>query len=481
MGMGLSVRFVLKLSACLPVWVLIAAALPSQEPNRGGEQSKVASSDALSDLLPREGQVSPVAGFRVSLSPSNAKAGELVTFEIVATVKSGWHIGVLETEAEGDIGLPTAIDFTPVGLVAKESKFKCSKQPEKIAVGESSMLCLSDTFTWSRQFTVAEKTERFSCTGSIRFQACNEETCQPPKTLKFSLGEQESASNPEPAKGPESNEKGIGQPLVLSLEPVKLTRPRPQISITSLLAFGTAQDDLVWKARIPTGTDTGVDLYLPKARRYKLKNTGNADTITESTATYVSIDQNADSVISSWESCSSGSPIRVHDSMFRIVAIDQAKSTITVQQLDMPLSGTVVGRKSPEFEYTTLDGKTISNKTVLGTTTILDVWAVTCHNCYEGFPHVQRMQDKYGADKLKVVLISVDFNQDMYDSMAPKLFEEFGGSKWPSVRVPNAFASVLPIGDFGFGSVVIDHEGIVRAIGTRGEKLEATLAEIFAD
>ncbi len=40
---------------------------------------------------------------------------------------------------------------------------------------------------------------------------------------------------------------------------------------------------------------------------------------------------------------------------------------------------------------------------------------------------------------------------------------------------------VISIGDFGFGSVIIDQNGIVRAVCTRGEELDATLAEIFSE
>ena len=438
------------------------------------------SSDSLIDVLPRANQVSPSASFKIELSPAKAKPGATVTLRVTGQIHQGWHIGVLEQDAIEKVGYPTKIELELDGLEAIDSKYKCSAEPEKISVADMTMLCLSDTFTWTRRFQVKNNTASYSAKGAIRFQACNDQICQPPKSLAFALGKPNEAETQSQELKQPSNEKPIGEPLVLPLEPSEKTRIRPQLSLSNAL-FGRPKENLIWMAKVPTGPGTSANLYLPKSKRFILKNTGNTDTITESTATYVSIDQDGNGEISSWESCSSGSPIRIHDSMYRIVSINLEQSTITLQKLDAPLRGSLVGRRCPDFEFTTLDGQTVSNKTIQGKVTILDVWAVTCHNCYEGFPHVQRLQDKYSADKLNVILLSVDGTQSLYDSQAPALFQSFGGAKWPSVRVASGFSDILPIGDFGFGSVVIDKNGIVRAVGTRGEELENTLARAFAD
>lgn len=407
-----------------------------------------ASADSLIDILPRANQVSTLANFRVELSPAKSKPGEIVTLSVTAQIQQGWHIGVLEQDALEKVGYPTKIELELDGLEAIDSKYKCSAEPEKISVGEMTMLCLSDTFTWTRRFQVKNNTASYSAKGAIRFQACNDQVCQPPKSLAFALGKPKEANTPPQELRQPSNEKPIGKPFVLTLEAAEITRVRPQRSLTNAL-FGRPTENLIWVAKVPTGPDASANLYLPKSKRYVLKNTGNADTITESTATYVSIDQDGNGVISSWESCSSGSPVRIHDAMYRIVSISLEQSTITLQKLDAPLRGSLVGRRCPDFEFTTLDGQMVSNKTIQGQVTILDVWAVTCHNCYEGFPHIQRLQDKYSADKLNVILLSVDATQALYDSQAPALFQAFGGAKWPSVRVDSAFSDILPIGDLG--------------------------------
>ena len=73
--------------------------------------------------------------------------------------------------------------------------------------------------------------------------------------------------------------------------------------------------------------------------------------------------------------------------------------------------------------------------------------------------------------------MSVDQSREFYDSRAAKLFEKFGGGDWPSIILKDGFESALHFGDFGYGKVIVDREGIVRAVNPRD--LEAALAEVF--
>lgn len=87
------------------------------------------------------------------------------------------------------------------------------------------------------------------------------------------------------------------------------------------------------------------------------------------------------------------------------------------------------------------------------------------------------MQQKYGPDKLRVVLLSTDEVKASYFSKSPKLFEKYGGAQWPSVVLPNAFNSALRFGNFGYGKLIVDADGIVRSIGEYD--LEKSLKRIF--
>ncbi len=115
----------------------------------------------------------------------------------------------------------------------------------------------------------------------------------------------------------------------------------------------------------------------------------------------------------------------------------------------------------------------------MGKTTVLDIWAVTCHNCYEGFPKIQNALDKHSAEKLSVVLLTVDTDRKFYDSLAPNLFQTYGGASWPQVMIPGGFEGALILGDYGFGSVVVDETGIVRAVGALGFNIESIIDDVI--
>ncbi len=75
------------------------------------------------------------------------------------------------------------------------------------------------------------------------------------------------------------------------------------------------------------------------------------------------------------------------------------------------------------------------------------------------------MQQKYGEDKLQVILLSTDRTKAEYSKRSPALFAKYGGAQWPSVILPNGFRSALRFGNFGYGKVIVDAKGIVRSIG----------------
>lgn len=89
------------------------------------------------------------------------------------------------------------------------------------------------------------------------------------------------------------------------------------------------------------------------------------------------------------------------------------------------------------------------------------------------------MQQRYGLDKLKVVLLSTDATKSSYFRKSPKLFEKYGGGDWPSIFLPNGFNSALRFGNFGYGKLIVDADGIVRSIGEYD--LEKSLRRIFGE
>jgi len=77
------------------------------------------------------------------------------------------------------------------------------------------------------------------------------------------------------------------------------------------------------------------------------------------------------------ESAPANLPVRILDTMYSVVAIANDGSSISLVKTDGPLHGVVVNRRCPEFSFTSVSGETISDKSILGKVTVLDIWAVT--------------------------------------------------------------------------------------------------------
>ena len=168
----------------------------------------------------------------------------------------------------------------------------------------------------------------------------------------------------------------VGKPVVVELAPCDLKRPQARISGLLDAMSGGSQDKLTWRGQLAVQGQT-VSIFLPEAAEYSIDNEGTGETKFENTSTYISIDQNGDSELVDIEAFACNRPIRILDTMFLVNDIDIKNKRLVVQQVDAPLSGVVLDRKCPEFEFTTVDGKLVNNKSILGTVTILDIWAVT--------------------------------------------------------------------------------------------------------
>ena len=75
-------------------------------------------------------------------------------------------------------------------------------------------------------------------------------------------------------------------------------------------------------------------------------------------------------------------------------------------------------------------------------------------------------------------MLSTDAKEFYDESQATKIFQNYGGDQWPNVLL-GGFDGAMHFGDFGYGEVVIDADGIVRAIGPTD--LEKSLERIFKD
>lgn len=76
---------------------------------------------------------------------------------------------------------------------------------------------------------------------------------------------------------------------------------------------------------------------------------------------------------------------------------------------------------APQFTLTSLDGNTINLKDYRGKVVLLDFWATWCGPCRIEIPGFEQLQDKYGAQGLRIIGVSMD------DSPQPvrKFYQEF--------------------------------------------------------
>ena len=316
---------------------------------------------SLSASLPTKEQRSTAATFKISLSPTKGDPS-IERLAVEAKIADGWHI--YPTDNAG-LNIPTEIKFEPTGLDAIDEAFKLNGTAEdsETLVGQ---------FNWHRDYRITDKEKPFSGSGSIRFQACDESRCLPPNTLTFRLN----STSAEHSSGDAETTAGDSDVIKLETEECRLTRPAAKFDVSMIFTGG--KDDQIHRKCSIEVEGKSINIYLPKEETYTIENSAENNTNVSNTSTYISIDQNSDGILDDHEARPTNLPIRILDSMYRVVSIAEDASSISLVKSDGPLFGTVLNRKCPEFSFQTLDGsQTISDKSILGKVTMLDIWAVT--------------------------------------------------------------------------------------------------------
>ncbi len=122
------------------------------------------------------------------------------------------------------------------------------------------------------------------------------------------------------------------------------------------------------------------------------------------------------------------------------------------------------GKPAPQFEVTTLDGKTFRLSDARGEVVVVNFWATWCTFCREEMPVLETYYQRHKGEGLRVVAISMDGPGE-------------DGKVREIVRAYSYPAALGRMGDIlGFGRIwrlpmtfVIDRDGILRKDGSEGD------------
>ncbi|HKP85804.1 MAG TPA: TlpA disulfide reductase family protein, partial [Blastocatellia bacterium] len=129
------------------------------------------------------------------------------------------------------------------------------------------------------------------------------------------------------------------------------------------------------------------------------------------------------------------------------------------------------------FKVTSTEGTELSLDKFKGKVVLLDFWASWCGPCREDTPEVRRIWKKYSGDQFVILGISLDMNRNAFESYIrqeemtwPQYYDGRGWDNQVS-RLYNVHG--IP------HTILIDQEGVVRAVGLRGGNLSNKIGELL--
>jgi thiol-disulfide isomerase/thioredoxin len=129
------------------------------------------------------------------------------------------------------------------------------------------------------------------------------------------------------------------------------------------------------------------------------------------------------------------------------------------------------------FKVTSHTGDELSLEKLKGKVVLLDFWAVWCGPCRRDMPEVKKIWKKYNGDSFILIGINLDKSEQVFEDYIkqeeiawPQYFDGLGWDNKVS-RLYNVHA--IP------HTVLIDHEGIIRAVGLRGGALSNKIGDML--
>jgi thiol-disulfide isomerase/thioredoxin len=133
-------------------------------------------------------------------------------------------------------------------------------------------------------------------------------------------------------------------------------------------------------------------------------------------------------------------------------------------------------RVAPNFQMTTLDGKTVTLESLTGKVVLIDFWATWCGPCREALPHIQEITKKFEGQPLVVLSISLDRDEAKW-----KEFVASHSMTWMQYRdgsegrIANTFAvTAIP------ATFTIDADGVLQDQHVGDADLQGKIKKLIA-
>ena len=202
----------------------------------------------------------------------------------------------------------------------------------------------------------------------------------------------------------------------------------------------------------------------------------------ESGALFIDVDQDGSllTTMDSHEQYGLAKPFNIDGRVYRVVAIAADGSQIEIEESDdwvaekPPLE---VGHPAPTFAATDTRGQEVALDALKGQVVLLDFWASWCEPCIAELPTIEAIVAELAADGVTVLGINLDrsvasLNQavSQYGLTYQQIYDgkdEAISSLYRVVGVPMSY--------------VVDHDGIIRGKGLRGQMLRETIETLLSE
>jgi thiol-disulfide isomerase/thioredoxin len=143
-----------------------------------------------------------------------------------------------------------------------------------------------------------------------------------------------------------------------------------------------------------------------------------------------------------------------------VKAVFPAKFTTSIEGKELiksyetALNPLKIAETAPAFTLTTVDGKSISLKSLKGKYVLLDFWATWCPPCMAEMPFIKEIRKNYPPEKLEIIGLSADIDLKPLNAAVKRI-----GMNWPQFYDRQKYMSKL----YGINAfptlILIDPEG----------------------